>query len=298
MKRRNAWIGLAGVGCCFLAGTLLHAAPAARDPSAVFSNPRFQRATELMGAGRHAQAEAVLEAAVKAGPEPDGYGLLGYAREMQNRFAAAEKAYRESLRLDTDFLFARIRLGIVLTKQKRNRESIEVLRPIETALSRHPEALFHLCLAYLETGDPAGAAAAAEKMEAFGPEMALRAAKLFVWKEKFPESLPLLSRPGRGQSRVCRGQLPAGKRPVSDRPDRTDVALPGEGSPAKPRLAAHPAALWQRAAGRGQVQPGQGAPAAGSEAAAAGSPSPLSAGQDPDWRGATMRGPLPSWRLW
>ncbi len=194
MKRRNAWIGLAGAGCCFLAGTLLRAAPAARDPSAVFSNPRYQRATELMGAGRHAQAEAVLEAAVKAGPEPDGYGLLGYAREMQNRFAAAEKAYRESLRLDTDFLFARIRLGIVLTKQKRNRESIEVLRPIETALHRHPEALFHLCLAYLETGDPAGAAAAAEKMEAFGSEMALRAAKLFVWKEKFPESLPLLSR--------------------------------------------------------------------------------------------------------
>ena len=113
---------------------------------------------------------------------------------MQNKFATAEKAYRESLRLDTDFLFARVRLGIVLTKQKRNRESIEVLGPIEPALHLHPEALFHLCLAYLETGDPARAVAAAKKMEALGPEMALRAAKLFIWKEKFAESLPLLSR--------------------------------------------------------------------------------------------------------
>ena len=194
MKRRIAWIGLAAAGCSFLVGTLLRAAPAAQDPNAVFSNPRYQKATELMGAGRYAQAEAVLEAAVKAGPEPDGYGLLGYAREMQNKFAAAEKAYRDSLRLDTDFLFARIRLGIVLTKQKRNRESLEVLRPIETALHRHPEALFHLCLAYLETGDLKKAVATAGKMEAFGPEMALRVAKLFVWKEKFPDALPLLSR--------------------------------------------------------------------------------------------------------
>ena len=182
------------LGCCFLAGVMVQAVHAAQDPNAVFSNPRHQKATELMRAGSYARAEAVLEASVKAGPTPDAYGLLGYAREMQNRFAAAEQAYRESLRLDTDFLFARMRLGIILTRQKRNRESIEVLRPIETALYRHPEALFHLCLAYLETGDPAGAVAAAEKMEAFGPEMALRAAKLFVWKEKFPESLPLLSR--------------------------------------------------------------------------------------------------------
>ena len=187
-------ISLAALGCCFLAGVLVQAAPAAQDPNAVFSNPRYRKATELMRSGGYAQAEAVLEAAVKAEPTPDAFGLLGYAREMQNRFAASEKAYRESLRLDTDHLFARVRLGIVLTRQKRNRESLEVLQPVETALHRHPEALFHLCLAYLETGDPAGAVAAAEKMEAFGPEMTLRAAKLFVWKEKFPESLPLLNR--------------------------------------------------------------------------------------------------------
>ena len=185
---------LAALACCFLAGGLLPAAPAAQDPNAVFSDPRYRKATELMRTGNYGRAEAVLEAAVKAEPAPDAYGLLGYAREMQNRFAAAAKAYRESLRLDTNHLFARIRLGIVLTKQKRNRESLEVLQPIETGLYRHPEALFHLCLAYLETGDPARAMAAAEKMEAIGPEMALRAAKLFVWKEEFPESLPLLSR--------------------------------------------------------------------------------------------------------
>ncbi len=194
MNCRNPWIQLAAVGCCFLAGVLLPAASTSQDPNAVFSNPRHRTATELMRVGDYARAEAVLDAAVKAEPTPDAYSLLGYAREMQNRFAAAEKDYRESMRLAPDSFFARVRLGIVLTRQKRNRESIEVLRPIETALHRHPEALFHLCLAYLETGDAAKAAAAAEKMEAFGPEMALRAAKLFVWKEKFPESLPLLSR--------------------------------------------------------------------------------------------------------
>ena len=194
MNCRNPCILLTAVGCCFLAGVLLPAASTAQDPNAVFSNPRHRKATELMRVGNYAQAEAVLDAAVEAAPAPDAYGLLGYAREMQNRFAAAEKAYREAMGLAPDFLFARIRLGIVLTRQKRNRESIEVLRPIEAALHRHPEALFHICLAYLETGDPAKAAAAAEKMEAFGPEMALRAAKLFVWKERFPESLPLLSR--------------------------------------------------------------------------------------------------------
>ena len=194
MNCRNPWIRLAAVGCCFLAGVLLPAASAAQDPNAVFSNPRHQKATELMRVGNYARAEAVLDATVKAEPTPDAYGLLGYAREMQNRFAMAEKAYRESMRLTPGFVFARVRLGIVLTKQARHRESIEVLRPIETALHRHPEALFHLTLAYLETGESAKAAASAEKMEAFGPEMALRVAKLFVWKEKFPESLPLLSR--------------------------------------------------------------------------------------------------------
>ena len=194
MNCRKAWIRLAAVGCCSLVGALFPAGSAAQDLNAVFSNPRHQRATELVGTGRYAQSEAVLEATVKDRPAPDGYGLLGYARERQNKFAAAENAYRESMRLDAEFLFARVRLGIVLTKQKRNRESIRVLRPIETALHRHPEALFDLCLAYLETGDPVGAVAAAEKMEAFGPEMSMRVAKLFVWKEKFPESLPLLSR--------------------------------------------------------------------------------------------------------
>ena len=194
MNCRKAWIRLAVIGFCFLAGAVLPAGSAAQDLNAVFSNPRHQRATELMGAGRYAQAEALLEATVKNRPAADGYGLLGYARERQNRFAAAENAYRESMRLAPDFLFARVRLGIVLTKQKRNRESIEILRPIETALHRHPEALFHLCLAYLETADLEKAVATAEKMEAFGPEMSMRVAKLFVWKEKHPESLPLLSR--------------------------------------------------------------------------------------------------------
>ena len=168
MNCRNPWIRLAAAGCCFLAGVLLPAASAAQDPNAVFSDPRHRTATELMRAGNFARAEAVLDAAVEAEPTPDAYGLLGYAREMRNRFAAAEAAYRESMRLSPDFLFARVRLGIVLTRQKRNRESIEVLRPIETALQRHPEALFHLCLAYLETGEPTRAVAAAEKMEAFG----------------------------------------------------------------------------------------------------------------------------------
>ena len=204
MNCRKAWIRLAALGCCSLVGALFPAEPAAQDLNAVFSNPRHQRATELMRAGRYAQAEEVLEASLKDRPAPDGYGLLGYARERQNKFSAAEKAYRESMRLAPDFLFARVRLGIVLTRQKRNHESIEILQPIETALGRLPEALFHLCLAYLETSDLAKAVATAAKMEAFGPEMSMRVAKLFVWKEKFPESLPLLSRmvessPGRGR---------------------------------------------------------------------------------------------------
>ncbi len=194
MNCRKVWIRLAVIGCCSLGGALLPAGSAAQDLNTVFSNPRHQRATELMRAGRYAQAEEVLEASIQAGPAPDGYGLLGYARERQNKFSAAENAYRESMRLAPDFLFARVRLGIVLTKQKRNRESIEILQPIETALRRLPEALFHLCLAYLETADLEKAVATAEKMEAFGPEMSLRVAKLFVWKEKHPASLPLLRR--------------------------------------------------------------------------------------------------------
>ena len=194
MNCRKAWIRLAVIGCCSLVGALLPAVAAAQDLNAVFSDPRHQRVTELMRAGRYAQAEEVLEASIQAGPAPDGYGLLGYARERQNKFSAAENAYRESMRLAPDFLFARVRLGIVLTKQKRNRESIEILQPIETALRRLPEALFHLCLAYLETADLEKAVATAEKMEAFGPEMSLRVAKLFVWKEKHPASLPLLRR--------------------------------------------------------------------------------------------------------
>ena len=221
----------AALACCFLAGVLPEAAPADQDPNAVSSNPRHQRATVLLSTGRYAQAEAVLDTSVKAEPTPKAYGLLGYAREMQNKFATAEKAYRESLRLDTDFLFARVRLGIVLTKQKRNRESIEVLGPIEPALHLHPEALFHLCLAYLETGDPARAVAAAKKMEPWAPKCAAGGQAVHLEGEVCGIAASA-EQAGTSQSRVGRGQLPAGNRPVSNRPDRTHVALPREGPPA------------------------------------------------------------------
>ncbi len=195
MNCPRSFLTLVILGCCSLLGVSPSlAAPSSQDLSSVFTHPRHQKVAEMMRAGKYAQAESFLQSSVEVQPAPDLYSLLGYAREMQNKFPAAEKAYRESIRLDSNFFFARVRLGIVLTKQKRNTESVQILQPMADTINRIPEALFHLCLAYLETADLTKAVATAEKMEAFGPEMALRAAKLFVWKEKFPESLPLLKR--------------------------------------------------------------------------------------------------------
>ena len=106
-----------------------------------------------MRVGNYARAEAVLDAAVKAEPTPAAYGLLGYARENQNKFATAEKRLS-----GVDAAGPRLSLRPGSTRHRadqaeaRHREGVAVLRPIETALQRHPEALFHLCLAYLETG--------------------------------------------------------------------------------------------------------------------------------------------------
>jgi tetratricopeptide (TPR) repeat protein len=148
-------------------------------------------------AGKFAEAETLVKSLLSDQPLADAYRWLGYILELQEKLQQAEQAYRKSLELRPSLAESSVRLGITYGKGGKFDRCIETLQPLANRIDGDPEALFYLCLAYLETGEEAqglAVAARAEKLIQTDPEVVLPVLRLLVWKELYSESVPALSR--------------------------------------------------------------------------------------------------------
>lgn len=158
---------------------------------------RFKEAVELAQAGKLAEAEKLVRSALEDQSSPDGYRFLGYLCESQEKLEQAERAYQKSLQLNPNLEFSKIRLGIVYCKGKKYLECFDILEPLESRVSEIPEALFYLCEAFLEKGDRRSAVRVAQVIERtsqINPEVFLHISRLFIVKNLYQESIPLLNK--------------------------------------------------------------------------------------------------------
>jgi Flp pilus assembly protein TadD len=78
------------------------------------------KAAALLGAGRLAEAETELRAALAMDPaDADALGLLGIVLHRAGRFPQAEQAYRDAIRLSPSDAVAWSNLGLALEAQRR-----------------------------------------------------------------------------------------------------------------------------------------------------------------------------------
>ena len=148
-----------------------------------------------MRAGKYAEAEQKLRLFVDRQPTANGYSLLGHICETREKLLAAEKAYKKSLHLNPRLEISKIRLGIVYGKGGKFAQCAASLRILGSRIHSNPEALFYLCLSYLETGENPKASEIATIVAGSSPndpEALLSILRLLVWKQLYPESLPLL----------------------------------------------------------------------------------------------------------
>ncbi len=158
---------------------------------------RLRQAVEQARAGKLPEAEALVRFVLADQPSPDGYRLLGFLCERQEKLEQAEQAYQESLKLDSGLESSRIRLGIVYCKGKKYSRCIDTLQPLQGRIDEIPEALFYLCQAFLETGEKSQALQIAAKMERAAradPEALLSVSRLMIDRNLYRESIPLLTR--------------------------------------------------------------------------------------------------------
>jgi len=144
--------------------------------------------------GKYAEAEALADRLVRQQPSGKGYELLGYVYESQQKLANAEHAYGQALQLEPQLSFSSIRLGIVHAKQREFKKSIESLEASLSKFGPSAELIYYLCLSHLEEKNAQMAVNVASEMEQFGPEALLSVVRLLVWKELYPQSLPLLKK--------------------------------------------------------------------------------------------------------
>jgi tetratricopeptide (TPR) repeat protein len=123
------------------------------------------------------RSEEAIEAARKAievKPEADVYALLSKCLHTARRYAEAEAAAREAVRLDPQDFKGHFCLGIALTAQNP-RHPVAAIAPLRKAVQLDPgNAMCHfsLGLALQGTGDVAGAAAAYREAIRVQPEHA------------------------------------------------------------------------------------------------------------------------------
>jgi tetratricopeptide (TPR) repeat protein len=165
---------------------------ASQGLNAQFSSPQYKEVVEEMRAGQYAKAERLMESLSSRQPSAESYGLLGYICESQEKLDEARKAYTNSLQIKSDYLFSKIRLGILHAKVKEYVECISRFEALQGQINDSPEALYYLCWAYLESGNSSKALETATKMERLGGESLLSVSRLLVWKELYSQSLPLL----------------------------------------------------------------------------------------------------------
>jgi len=162
------------------------------------SDPRFKEAMERMRVGKYAEAEQALKPLIAHQPSSEVYSLLGYACELQETPGSLEEAqesYKKSLQLNPRLEFSKVRLGIVYGKAGKFADCVATLSALRPRIDSNAEALFYLCLSHLEKGEKGKAlevATAVERSNQKDAESLLKVVRLLVWKELYPESLPIL----------------------------------------------------------------------------------------------------------
>lgn len=147
--------------------------------------------------GKYAEAEASLRALMTRQPSPEGFDLLGYAYEQQNKLDQAEEAYGQAVKLTPGSQYSKAKLGIVYCKRGKHADCIAILERLPQDIRSNLEALFYLCRAYLETGDRVRAletAAMVEQSAERDPGALLSVSRLLVSKELSQEAVPLLKK--------------------------------------------------------------------------------------------------------
>ena len=143
------------------------------NPGTLFEICLLRSREERLEAARDACAEAAAAAPASAEAQFASGDVLHYLQEEE----AAERAYREAIRLDPDHLRARFRLGLLLHEAGRSAEAIPVLTPAaeaETAAVRSAQlagGLMTLGQALAATSDPEGAALRLEAAIAAAPTL-------------------------------------------------------------------------------------------------------------------------------
>lgn len=87
-------------------------APSPTDQPTAMEDPELERAIALVWAEEFAEAEPLLQAALKRNPKnPDGWNYLGFATRKLGNFEDAQQYYFNALRLDPEHLKAMEYLG-------------------------------------------------------------------------------------------------------------------------------------------------------------------------------------------
>ena len=91
---------------------------------------QFSEAKKLVTQGKFAEEEASVRVLIARQPSADGFDLLGYICEQQNKLDQAEAAYGEAVKLNSASHFPKIRLGIVYGKEGKCAECVAALERV------------------------------------------------------------------------------------------------------------------------------------------------------------------------
>jgi len=150
-------------------GVLLWLALASAEQSSVLT-----RARELVKAGRKAEAEQVLTAAIQAGEDtPEVHGELGSLLYQSGRFGAAWTELGRAVQLEPSSTLYSMRLAGALIGDGRYPVAVEFLNAVRTRFENLPEYQYNAGMAYFGVHAYGDSAAAFRRAIELAPGMDL-----------------------------------------------------------------------------------------------------------------------------
>jgi Flp pilus assembly protein TadD len=158
----------------------------------------LQQGTQLLKQKQYAEARKHLELATQLNPKSSqAFFYLAMSTLHLNDRAAAEKALRQSIKLDPYALNSLFNLGVILLEDGQAREAATFLERARQSGPPSPELTIHLIRAYLESSqNDRASAVAAEGGRQFGSmlEFHMTAGKLLLTHGLAAESCEALAR--------------------------------------------------------------------------------------------------------